>query len=716
MRGMHLDGLWRAAVIKGVTSRFPGGASVLVLSAMLAVPASAQNRAAGNEEPIELEPVYVTGEKVRRSLDDTASSVSVLTDKDLAGKTGENSLSEALNDVPNLVPIGTTGAPSIRGQDTQGPNAGSIAFLAGTVPRASVNVDGHYLSFYEYLYGGTSIWDVDSVEVFRGPQTTSQGANAVAGAILVKTKDPTFKPEAAYQMEYGSYDTRRGSFMLSGPLSQDFAARIAVDYWGRDTFIDYTSPRFAKGKTDQSFDELNLRAKLLWQPQAIPGFKAKLTVAHTDTNRPTLEAAFPRYGDLDSGTLQMPSFRQRTSTAIFDLEYDFQNGMKLSNQTQYSQSRYDRFAAPRSNGGADIAQKNISNELKLNFGEEKDIWHGVVGLYYAHTKSDESLILRNQLSSFDDTKDNVGVFAEVNRRLGERWLLSGGLRYEHDTVKRNGFTSLASTWPLDYDRSFGALLPKLSLAYKLTEKITVGALVSRGFNPGGVSINLAPRPDENPWKPFKAEKLWNYELFTRAHFLDDRLFVTGNLFYNDFKDAQRFVSVYLPQENLTQLYTVNAEKAHAYGAELGFDYRILDNVRLKAGFGALVSNIDKISGQPDYKGNEFQKAPGYMVSLGVSWDVTPKLNVSADLRHLDGYYTDDANTASLSIKPYTIADARVSYQLSEHAQIYGYVKNIFDERAATFKQINRSTASGAAVTEAAMTAPRMIGIGLRGSF
>ena len=105
-----------------------------------------------------------------------------------------------------------------------------------------------------------------------------------------------------------------------------------------------------------------------------------------------------------------------------------------------------------------------------------------------------------------------------------------------------------------------------------------------------------------------------------------------------------------------------------------------------------------------------------MLSLGVSWDVTPKLNVSADLRHLDGYYSDDANSATLSVKPYTIADARVSYQLSEHAQIYGYVKNIFDERAATFRQVNRSTSSGAAQIEAAMTAPRMVGIGLRGTF
>lgn len=707
------------------TRRFLGGASAMALSSVVMTAAFAQDRPAASQEPIELEPVYVIGEKVRRSLDNTASSVSVLTDKDLREKTGDNSLIEAISNVPNLVPIGTVGAPSIRGQDTQGPNSGSIAFLSGTVPRASVNVDGHYLSFYEYLYGGTSIWDVDSVEVFRGPQTTSQGANAIAGAIVVKTKDPTFTPEAAYQAEYGSYNTRRGSFMLSGPLGKDFAARIAVDYWGRDTFINYVSPSFAKGKTDQGFDELNLRAKLLWQPSAIPGLKAKLTLAHTDTNRPTLEAAFTPYDDLNSRTLQMPSFRQRTNTAIFDLEYDFQNGVKLSNQTQYSQSRYDRIAVPRPNGSADIAQKNVSNELKLNFGDEKDVWSGVVGLYYAHTKSDETLVLQSRdrpprplLSSFDDTKDNVGLFAEVSRRIGERWILTGGLRYEHDSVKRIGLTSQAPAYPLNYDRSFDALLPKLSLAYKLTDKITVGALVSRGYNPGGVSINLSAPAGTDPWVPFKAEKLWNYELFTRAHFLDDRLSVTGNVFYNDFKDAQRFISVAVPGTNLTQLYTVNAKKASAYGAEIGLDYAILDNLKIKAGFGAVTTNIDRM-GDPKYaayNGNEFQKSPGYTFSLGVSWDVTPKLNVSAQLRHIDGYSSDDANTGTLSVKPYTIADARLSYQFNEHAQIYGYVKNIFDERAPTYKQINRSTASGAPEIEAAMTAPRMIGIGVRGTF
>ncbi|MCS5516883.1 TonB-dependent receptor plug domain-containing protein [Pseudomonas qingdaonensis] len=88
----------------------------------------------------------------------------------------------------------SVGAPIIRGQDTQGPNNRQNQFWGGTVPRATINLDGHYLNYNEMFFGATSVWDVDSIEVFRGPQTTSQGANAIAGAIIVNTKDPTFTP------------------------------------------------------------------------------------------------------------------------------------------------------------------------------------------------------------------------------------------------------------------------------------------------------------------------------------------------------------------------------------------------------------------------------------------------------------------------------------------------------------------------------------------
>src|SRR5690606_9359625 len=139
-------------------------------------------------------------------------------------------------------------------------------------------------------------------------------------------------------------------------------------------------------------------------------------------------------------------------------------------------------------GDADIRQKNASNESRIIFGDGQEVLSGMAGVFYARTTSDETLNLRG-LSAFDDTKKNLGVFGELNYRLTERWTLNTGLRYQEDRIERLGNSVLAPT-ALDYQQTFRALLPKVSLAFAATPQWTVGGMVSRGYNPGGVSLNL----------------------------------------------------------------------------------------------------------------------------------------------------------------------------------------------------------------------------------
>lgn len=682
--------------------------SALTLVALAGSPALAQDaQTSGESKTLVLDTLVITGEKVARDIKNTASSVTVISAKEIAKeKTGDSSVSEAVRGTPNVVYTDTVGAPVIRGQDTQGPHNGQNVFWGGTVPRATINVDGHYLNYNEYYYGGTSIWDVNNIEVFRGPQTTSQGANAIAGTIIVNTNDPTFEREGAYQVEIGNYNSKRSSIMLNSPIYKDeLAARLAVDYSGRDTFIDYISPNFQSAGTDQDFSALTARLKLLWEPAEIPGLVAKLTYSHARSNRPSQEAASAPFDELEHLTTSMPSWKQDTNTGILDISYDFDNGIKFYNQTQFSASAVHRHTGTPTNGKADINQKNISNEARITFGEQEDIISGVAGIFYANTKSDEILLLQGT-TSFDDTKDNLGLFAEASYRITDQWTLTGGLRFQQDSIQRIGQSAL-TTRPLNYDETFSALLPKISLAYAVTPDLTVGAMVSKGYNPGGVSLNLSSRQ----WHPFEEEELWNYELFTRADLLDNKLTLTSNLFYMDFKNAQYNIPVVLP-DNLVQSYTINAEKAHSYGLELGLDYQVLDNLALKTSAGILRTEIDEISSNSAYEGKEFAKSPGYMFSIGASWDATEKLNLSGQVRHTDGYYSDIANTQAYIVDAYTIADARVSYDFHESLELYGYVKNIFDERTPTYLQQNR----GIGGLEASMTMPRTFGVGIKGSF
>lgn len=312
---------------------------VSLIAILVAAPLHAQDAA----DTVTLDKVVITGDNITRDLMDTASSVSVLTAEELEKeKPGKQEVRSVLAGTPNVLYTDSVSTPVIRGQDAQGPHTGANAFFAGSVPRATINLDGHYLSYNELYFGATSTWDVDSIEVFRGPQTTAQGANAIAGAIIVNTKDPSFTREAAYRLEGGNYNQRAASLMWSAPLSEELAARVSLDYAARDTFIDYVSPTFVQNSIGEDFLNANARLKLLWEPTEIQGLSAKLTYSHSRMKRPSAEGASLPYDDLQSIATWMPGWDQTSDTAILDVDYDLGDGVALNSKTQYSTSDVER--------------------------------------------------------------------------------------------------------------------------------------------------------------------------------------------------------------------------------------------------------------------------------------------------------------------------------------------------------------------------------------
>lgn len=685
------------------------GVSAMALAMAAGSIASAQDVSTDrNSGTTELKAIVIKGEKMARSIQRTASSVAVVTSDDIEEKPQAQNVDDLLREIPNILYTDTVSAPVIRGMDGQGSNFGSGAFFGGTVPRARINVDGHNLGFWETIFGTSSIWDVDTVEVYRGPQTTAQGANSIAGAVVVHTKDPTFVSENAAQVEYGSDANKRVSVMFSGPLVEDeLAARLSIDYSGRNTFIDYINSSYKPGATDTDFESFNGRFKLLWTPSEIPGLESKLTVTHTRSNRPTSEAASVPYADLNSRTLSMPSYDSHGWSGVHDISYDFGNGITLTNQFQYSDGHTTRVAEPFSNGGAYMDYRDISNESRINFGSEEDTFSGVAGIFYNNVVSDDLLYTRGT-SSFHDVKDSLGIFSEGTWRFADSWALTGGLRYQYDKVQRTG-TSSFSRFALDFDESFNALLPKLSLSYDITPDVTVGALVNRGYNPGGVGLSFVT----GRYYTFKPETLWNYELFTRVKALDDRLTLNANVFYSDHKNSQRVVPDYL-NGVLFGSVVLNADKAKSYGLEINAEYEALDNLRLRANLGLLHTKLSKFSNTAGvaFEGNEFGKAPSYTFGVGFDWDVVENVTLSAEVRHTDGYYSTDENYPAYWVDSYTVANARVTYQPNDTWQFYAYINNIFDERAPTWKYDDR-TAGGIV---ASMLEPLEYGAGIKVKF
>lgn len=687
--------------------RLLGGVSMVALCALFPVAGQAQE---SSSDGYFLGTIIVTGDKMARSQQRTASSVTAVTEGEIASAKGANSVTDVVSEMANVTyPAegGQGGTPTIRGQDGEGPSSGATAFFGGTSPRVAVNVDGHYLSYYELVYSSASIWDVDTIEVFRGPQTISQGANSIAGAFVVNTKDPTFEREGSMQFEYGTGNRRRASLMASGEIAPDLAARIALDYTGRDNYIDYVNPSFSLGKTDQDLFSQTARAKLLWKPSSMPQFEAMLTFSHVDGNRPTWEAATAPYDDYDSTAPSNPSWRNISNTTIADLSYAFDNGVTLTNQLQYSSLFTRRTTSPVTSGSAVVDQETVSNETRLTFGDELSEWSGVAGLYASHVDSDEQL-QAGGVSSFGDTKDSFALFGGLNYRIDDRWTLSGSMRYQRDRVQRSG-TSPYTSAAVDYDESFDAWLPKLSLSYDVNADTTVGAMVSKGYNPGGVSLGLS----SGEWITYKPETSLDYELFARTRTLDGRLGLSANLFYTKYRNMQRYVTSE-PVDGIFEAVTVNAEKAKSYGLELGFDFEATEALKIRGSIGLLETEIDKFTQAiTDYTGNEFGRAPGRTISLAADWKVRPDVTLSGVVRHSGSYYSDDANLAATFVPTYTVANARVVYEPRDNLQLYAYVNNIFDERAVTSLRASRTVSSG---YEATVVEPRVVGVGVKLDF
>ncbi|WP_343565063.1 TonB-dependent receptor [Kiloniella sp. b19] len=659
-------------------------------------------------ETLTLDPITITGEGVARSLRDTASSVYVVDGERIQESPGPQTIETVINQAPNVLVNGTNSlAPTIRGSDTTGPLTAARGLIGGARPRSTINIDGRDLTYNEYVFGRFSVWDTRKVEVFMGPQTTNSGRNSISGAVFVETNDPTFDYEFDSQVLVGSSNTQQYSAVVSGPLIENqLAVRAAIDSRNHDTFVTQTGlrPDFPVSARDD--DYLNGRLKFLLLPDDIPELSAKLTLARNDSVRPQSEAVDLPAENLVRNNDEHSVLENSTNSAVLDLEYEIDDTFTLRNVSSITRSETKRRQEP-GYGNTDIELDEYASELYLDFDPVTLPFKGLIGT--SVLKSDQEDYFNTSIitfgtgeSDYDDEQLSFGLFGEVTYSFTEALDLTLGLRYQYDRQKRvgenrNGLVAIA----LDYEESFDAFLPKAALSYDVNDELTIGASVSKGFNPGGATLDFTTfTPDT-----FDEETLVNYELFTRASWLDNRLRTNANIFYTDFKDAQRLSVV----NGVTQLD--NADDARSFGAELSFEYNHSKELDFFGGMGLLQTEIESFEGSSTVvNGNEFQRAPNYNATFGVNYRPFEGWQITANGRLSDGYFSDDANTEINRVDSFFVADARLSYSY-RNIETFAYVTNIFDE----FYELEKRQ-HGTATAFSIVGDPREVGVGLRVRF
>ncbi|WLI15288.1 MULTISPECIES: TonB-dependent receptor [Pseudomonas] len=660
--------------------------------------------AAEQSQTMEIAPITVTGEKINRTLEQTQSSVVVVTDKQLREKE-DHDLVDVFARTPGVYNQSGNENWGIRGVPVSGFEDQGPAALNGAV---SVFVDGAAQPNRALTLSPMPLWDVEQVEVFLGPQSTTQGRNSLAGAVVIQTKNPTFEPSFSAQTNVGNYNERGGAVAGGGAIVDGkIAGRIAVDYQEGDGYIDNV---FTDDDANQTRTG-NARGKLLILPN--DDLDVLLTYAHGESrkgdNSVMRQNDKIRYYKVASNTDAYDKLKQDTVSAKVDYRLD--DNWSLTSLTANTDSDYD--ARLDFDQSADANQTVLrkqygdlfSQELRLNYSG--DTVKSFAGLYYGHNTNNfqDRLFFDDSLFGTvkgDTTIENKAVFGEVNWTFAPRWTLITGLRYDHETndtdVKQDDFSQ-----PAKEKQTSDAVLPKLGIDYELAENQYLGFMVQRGYRGGGVNVRAG-----SGHEAYDPEYTTNYELSYRGSFMDKTLRTRANVYYTDWKDQQ--VSVLNPDTEFLDVF--NAGSSDIKGLEVSVEKDFGEQLTLNAGASVTDGKYKDFvtSDGRDMSGEDFLFSPKYKMSLGGTYRWNDRLTLNTDVIYQSSapseYEFDAAGqvTGERRSDNYWLANFNAEYKLTKNVAVSGYVKNAFDKEYVT------NNRSGDIVD---VGAPRTVGLVLR---
>lgn len=652
------------------------------------------------DAPTAPDDIIVTGERANRTLRETAASVSVSTREDVERKSGVWSVNELLDRIPNIIATEPgNDMPAVRGIDGTGPGGGPTAFFAGGRPRFSYLVDGRTLSFNEATFGDTSLWDIEQVEVYRGPQNTLLGRNAIAGVVAIKTADPTFDWHGAARGIVGNRDEIQTSAAIGGPVVSDLLAfRASADWQRSQSFVDFQG--YPGTDNPGRYDTKTFRGKLLLTPTA--GIRSLLTLSYQDGKEPQsnwVKLPFERAISIDAG-LQQPVFRSRNSTAISDTTFDLTDGLSLQLLLSATDFRINRYA-PAGTGNAQIDGEEYMAQPLLRYATPEGRFSGFVAAYIFRARQDDTNDLLGG-GAYRDKTDTTAVFGEVTVKPADRLSIILGARYEEEKRYRVGATGFLVT---DFQETYKEFLPKATLSLDVAPDVTIGVTASRGYNAGGASITLSPPFQGYTYRP---EHVWNFEGFGRAGLGND-LSLTGNIFYSRYKDMQ--LPLYLTSLSIE---IRNAERATTQGAEVGLSWRPSEKNEIFANIGLLDTKINRYSSDPRAVGNELPRAPTFNFAAGFSFSPDDRFELGADIRYSGSYFSEVLNVERAKVGSWAIVNARAAYSVGP-AKLFLTARNLLNSNKVVSKGLGANPFTGMdvpALDNAVLLEPRKVSAGI----
>jgi len=636
-----------------------------------------------------LDEVTVSAQKTEENVQHVPASITTFSGAKISDYRIQNT-----RDLASLVPNLYSSNPG------DGRNVTSIRGIGTTSydPAIATYIDGvNQFGLDTYI---SSLFDVERIEVLRGPQGTLYGRNAMGGVINIITKQPANSTSGFAGIDVGNYGQQRYSLGIRTALIKNKL------FFGAAGLYNKQNGFYTNTFNDTKFDKLhgflgNYYLKFL----ASSKFAITLNVKHNENRN---NGTFPLTGSVDEALANPFQLSQNSTTEMVDNLFNASlsanytgNGFNFTSQTAY-QSNYRYYKSPIdgdfspadivsivNNYGKDWNKVKVytqefkfsspaSNASKLNW---------VAGLYGFYQKNpvkqgsyfgaDGAVYGAEPFTTAVNINDGKGAgfaaFGQLSYQITEQLTATAGLRYdyEHKRLLASGEYLIPTLDPIITQgdtlakANFHAISPKLSLAYAIADNNNIYATYSRGYRAGGIT-QLASDPTSKPLDTYKPEYSNNFEVGTKNTFFDQRLSANIAAFYVNITDAQ--IPVLILPDALTT--TRNAGKLVSKGIELELSARPVKGLSVDYNFGYTDASykslkVSKGGETVDLTGNKQIYTPEStsMLALQYSYEVDKhsKLNAIARVEWLftGNQFYDLSN--QIQQKGYSVYHAKLGF-------------------------------------------------------
>ena len=605
---------------------FASVATVLTMSLMApSIPAWAQTTSAQNGQ---IEEITVTSQRREEKLQTVPLAVTAFSPETLQTRQINDTLDLA-QFVPNMVAHNNTGLGSANTYYIRG--LGNTESIASFDPPVGTYVDDVYIA--RQNLNNFSLFDIERIEVLRGPQGTLFGRNTTGGAIDIILKKPSDRFQGYAEAGYGKYDqvTTRASVDL--PVNEKILTKLS-GFWDRDSgwVTDVTT------KQKLNFDHnwgLRAAVRLLptdsvtWDVEAdnvYENYANYLNFVDPVTGERVSHSGFIAgglAGLVTGGKAYYPPTAISDSWAVTsNLTWDINDDLSISDISGYRQTR-QQFAndffdyAGSKTGGFTITNlgknEQYTNELKVNGKLADGMLSYVFGYYYFRENNNTNfadvfnlgatggpvfpLVLSDRTLA-NSTLANA-VYTQWDYHFDDQLTFTAGARFTDETkrfdVNSNNVGGTISSQGLaaagiPRTQHTALVTPRFAAQYQLTPDIMLFASTTRGFKSGGWNARGESSAADTAFKP---EKIWSEELGVRSSWFDNRLRVNVTGFYSYDEQIQ------IPSEVLingaASFTTTNPADMEIYGGEFEITALPTPDLTLNAGIGVAHAEYQNIS-------------------------------------------------------------------------------------------------------------------------